>query len=337
MFKKLLFISSFLASWEAYAVNCIQGSLCNQTVVTTITQNLTSAQNQVGQSIASNVVATPATQLGHKKGTINGWGIYGTDAIPPTGTFPSSWVYNRVDDYMSVALGNPPGACGGVPGSGLFFPYNGPTINVETCQHANFRNDGEHTRVASAFQTRIRIDKRLLSGNHSRNILVGQYGLCQPGGCRTKDVILGTIYLNFNITVPENCYINAGEVITVDFNDIPSTAFTAANTPAKGVNTKPLSVQVRCDNPLANESLVLRLLTNRVSGNNLVSDNPDVGFRILWGNSVITPNNFNSYAPFSIKNNVGTVNLNVQPMSITGKTPKEGPVVSEALLKVDFP
>ncbi|MDL4455014.1 fimbrial protein [Klebsiella michiganensis] len=162
--------------------------------------------------------------------------------------------------------------------------------------------------------------------------------MCQPYGCRSKQIVLRTVYVNLNITVPQNCVINAGQVVNIDFGNISSGAFKTAGARAEDVNPVTKTIGIQCNNIAAQANLTLRVQADNVSGNAIVSNNRDVGFVVTDGNNrELTPNNLSSVIPFTLDSSAqANVTIRVYPVSVTGNKPTEGVVTSLAYLRVDF-
>lgn len=142
------------------------------------------------------------------------------------------------------------------------------------------------------------------------------------------------------IIVPQSCELNAGQIINLDFGSIGASAFSqagAGNKPA-GVNPQMRSIGIRCKNMDAQAQLSLRIEANNVSGNAIISDNPDLGFIIADSKqNPLTPNNINSKIPFKLDESASaTVPISAWPVSMTGNKPAEGRFTSEGYLRVDF-
>ncbi len=313
-----------LSSTGAHAVFCLSG--CNNVVNHSFNQTLTTTQNQVGQNFSSSDITVPPRSLYWEiPGRKAVWGVYAGEQIPPPETNPSGWTYQRVDDYVSVAVSN----------GRLYFPFN---TNVGSNGEPFTGVGPSHQGTQNVYTTRLRIDKRIISGTYTKNFLLAEHGFCEPYGCRKKEVIFTRIYANLNITVPQSCVLNAGQVITIDFGPVSSAAFQSAGMPAQGVSPVTRNVSVQCDNIQAGAALTMRLQANKTSGNAIVSNNSDVGFTVMdTAGKTLIPNNLGSVIPFLLSGNRANVGIRVQPVSITGKQPKEGPVTSEAYLRVDFP
>ncbi|MGE9552895.1 fimbrial protein [Erwinia amylovora] len=151
---------------------------------------------------------------------------------------------------------------------------------------------------------------------------------------------MSEVIISGYISSPQSCELNAGQVISMDFGNIGASSFSdagAGNRPA-GVNPQTRSIGIKCKNMDAQAMLSMRIEATNVSGNAIISDNPDLGFVI--GNSShepLTPNNINSKIPFQLDDNAAaTVPISAWPVSVTGNTPAEGKFTSEGYLRVDF-
>lgn len=152
--------------------------------------------------------------------------------------------------------------------------------------------------------------------------------------------VVYTISYSGKMIVPQSCEINAGQVINMDFGNIAAPAFSqagAGNKPA-GVNPQTRSVGIKCKNIDAEALLSLRIEADKINGNALVSDNPDLGFVIADSKyKVLTPNNINSKIPFRLDDNASaSVPVSAWPVSVTGNKPVAGRFTSEGYVRVDF-
>ncbi|HEJ8008281.1 TPA: fimbrial protein [Serratia marcescens] len=327
------FLFLLLISGSTYAVSCVSG--CGNVVRTTISQQLSSGENAVGKTKSSNSIITPGVTVRYSAGQANGWGVYAGEEIREPGFYGTDWNYKKIDDYISVALRDTD-EC-----TTRYLPFNmrvrdGDTCNVNTYSDGQIVVGSPHT-----YQSQIRIDKKIVSGTYSKHIKLAEVGLCQPGGaCAKKDVVMATVYLDLDITVPQSCELNAGQVISIDFGNISSGAFKTAGEIAQGVQPKSKTVSVKCDNIAGNSQLTLRLQADKTNGNIVVSDeNNDVGFRVTNNSGTpLIPNNLSSVIPFTLDSNARqNVTIQAYPVSVTGNKPTEGPVTSRGYLRVDFP
>lgn len=137
-----------------------------------------------------------------------------------------------------------------------------------------------------------------------------------------------TISFGGRVEVPQNCELNAGQIVEFDFGDIGASLFSAAgpgNRPA-GVMPQTKSIAVKCTNVAAQAYLTMRLEASAVSGQAMVSDNQDLGFIVADQNDTpITPNDLNSVIPFRLDAAAAAnVTLRAWPISITGQNRPKG-------------
>lgn len=148
------------------------------------------------------------------------------------------------------------------------------------------------------------------------------------------------LWVQVQVNVPQSCELDAGTTITMDFGNIGAPLFSqagAGNKPA-GVNPQTHTVAVKCKNVDAQTLLSMRLESDNVSGNAMVSDNKDVGFVVSGSDKVpLTPNNIDSKIKFQLDDNsAATVPITAWPVSVTGNKPAEGRFTSEGYLRIDF-
>lgn len=149
---------------------------------------------------------------------------------------------------------------------------------------------------------------------------------------------VSSVYITGMITVPQNCIIDTGSIVTIDFGNIPIASFQTAGAKPSGVLPVKKALNIQCTNIAAQANLTMRIESSNTSGNSMVSNNPDVGFNIedLSG-KLLTPNDINSVIPFTLDMaGKSTVTLIIYPVSITGNKPSAGPVTSLGYLRVDF-
>lgn len=158
---------------------------------------------------------------------------------------------------------------------------------------------------------------------------------CEAKGSPTINYIMsGTV------VVPQNCVIDSGQVISIDFGNLYSGDFTTAGQKPNGAIEKTFNVPIKCTNIDAPANLTLRVegtpSTHYVKA--LASDNDDVGVVVTdEQGTILTPNNMSSVIPF-VTDTTGNANVTLKayPVSTTGNTPSEGVFTALAYLRVDF-
>ena len=149
-----------------------------------------------------------------------------------------------------------------------------------------------------------------------------------------------TISYSGKVEVPQNCEVNAGQIVEFDFGDIGASLFSkagAGNRP-EGINPQTKTVAIKCTNVAAQAYLTMRVEAEKASGQMMVSDNPDLGFIVADKTGrPLTPNNLSSTIPFQLDDNaVANVSIRTWPVSVTGNKPTEGPFTARGYLRVDY-
>lgn len=143
------------------------------------------------------------------------------------------------------------------------------------------------------------------------------------------------------VTVPQNCTINAGQVITVDLGKLNSSSFTTAGEKPNSAQVKTFNVPIECNADVISPAhLSLRLVATADSNVNqaLATDNKDVGVVVTSENGmVMLPNDASSAVDF-ITDDSGRANVTLKtyPVSTTGVAPAEGLFTALACLRIDF-
>lgn len=144
--------------------------------------------------------------------------------------------------------------------------------------------------------------------------------------------------LSGTVTVPQNCTIDAGQIITIDFGNIWSGKFTTKGKKPDGVNPVTKQISVKCNSgveAMANLTVRFQGTADANYSDAISSDNSDVGVVVTDSNdNVIEPNT--GLIPFSLENSQATVSFKAYPVSTTGKAPTEGKFTSLAYIRVDY-
>ncbi|MCU4313821.1 fimbrial protein [Acinetobacter bereziniae] len=163
-----------------------------------------------------------------------------------------------------------------------------------------------------------------------------------PEGSGKANGAKQVLHLRGKVIVPQSCEINSDQESIHDFGDIGSHAFKAAGVgnQIQGINKANIALSIKCNSYIANNApLTLRVQTDNIGGpanDIIVSDNPDVGFKISDQNDrLMIPNNGNSKIPF---NNTNPANIVVKawPVSVTGVEPKSGAFQARGFFRIDF-
>lgn len=307
-------------------LSCVT-AMADQTINLTLTNTLDSQSNVPGKTQASSTFSVGGFTSG--LGRIQSTSFSNFDGSRSAyGTAPSDWVYQPVDDYLSVAV-RLSQVCGYI-----YAPFNRQAWVSTTCAPGIITSGAW---AQTNWESSIKIRQKMIGGVYRRNLLLGTWTGCD-GICDAPNLIYARVYLNYSITVPENCVLNAGDIVTVDFGNISTGAFKTAGAKAEGVNPIARSIALQCSNIQQQASLTMRVQADNVRNDAIVSNNPDVGFVVTDKNdNRLMPNNIRSLIPFNLDNN-GSANVTIKtfPVSVTGQKPTEGLVTSRAYLRVDF-
>lgn len=244
--------------------------------------------------------------------------------------------YFKVNDYLEVStavfLVQSPDASSG---NFVQTPWKDePNEYYESCDHAQ----GIHTfatgsqgkmsfYIAKAFVgVTVIVDTKVLDIYASRS--KGSYG----------SMPLASISVAGQITAPQNCVINAGQMVTVDFGSIYSGEFTNKGGVPTGVNPKSVNTSIKCNNIDAYANLTLRFQSTASTSfpSAIKTDNNDVGVIIMNNaGNIIKPNT--GLIPFTLGSNAeATVTFKAAPVSTTGNIPSAGQFKAQAYIRVDF-
>lgn len=252
-----------------------------------------------------------------------------TSDLPVIGKNSDGGDWFQVNEYLGVAME------GWVAGNTLkYFPV--PFIS----QSNTYASDSQYNwESGSKGKVSIKILRPFIGFSQFNKIIM------HTQIARTPDVgaagpYVSELIMSGGIIVPQSCELNAGQVISMDFGDIGSSAFSQAGAGKKpaGVNPQTRNIGIKCKNIDAQALLSLRIEANKVSGNAVVSDNPDLGFVIADSKqNPLIPNNIDSKIPFRLDDtSSANVPISAWPVSVTGNTPAEGKFTSEGYLRVDF-
>lgn len=154
---------------------------------------------------------------------------------------------------------------------------------------------------------------------------------------------LVTVRIGGTLTVPQNCEVNAGQVINVDFKDIAAQEFSA--TPGKAITSRKITKQVaiKCAQMVAGETIKGSLVANSASGNTqlIETSNPNVGIQVFDKNDKVVDVNHGDLpvdANPADKNGTvdGTLTFKSAPASVSGARPASGEFTATATINVEF-
>lgn len=181
------------------------------------------------------------------------------------------------------------------------------------------------------------ISKPFVGVTYIENVkVIDIYGTLTPGSYGNTP--MSSVWVNGQVSVPQNCIIDAGQLITVDFGKIWSGDFTTKGQKPVGYIEKKIKASMKCNNIAAYTNLTLRF-QSEVSPDDstfIKTDNADVGVELLDENGkLVLPNN--GLMPFTINENYeASVSFQVAPVSTTGNVPTAGQFKALAYIRVDF-
>lgn len=191
-------------------------------------------------------------------------------------------------------------------------------------------------------QVNLRIKKRFIGSSFIVSQPIAYLYATQgtAGGVGTTPMVI--LNLTAEMTVPQKCDINAGQVINIDFGNLSTQVFkdTAVGRKPELAPIRERTFSIQCNNVDAAALLSVRIETSSAQNNIILSNNPDVGFILAdQNNNELQPNNINSHIPFKLQSNSNPradIAIKSWPVSSTGKTPKAGNVKANGYLRVDF-
>ncbi|WP_224235787.1 fimbrial protein [Klebsiella grimontii] len=145
---------------------------------------------------------------------------------------------------------------------------------------------------------------------------------------------LTKVYLSGTITIPASCQLSSSSV--VELPDTWSGDYSKAGTGVKvGTGTtQPMSI--KCLGGSETATIDLHVTTNKVSGDDIVTSNSDVGVRVLDGSgNTISANNGKVSA--TLNNGTVDVPFTYVPVAITGKNPTPGDYSAIETITVTIP
>ncbi|WP_071788793.1 fimbrial protein [Franconibacter pulveris 601] len=257
---------------------------------------------------------------------------FSTKTDLPIGHYDGRQFY-KVNDYLEVATDV---YIGGWLRSYINTPLNYVSNNMG---HAMPCNSPSRYTTGSMGRMTLYLTKSFV-GNSSFSVTVfSLYDTTSPGEA-FGPYPLSEVHLSGSVVVPQNCTINAGQTITVDFGTMMNSSFKTAGEKPTGMTDKTFNVPIKCANVDGAANLAMRVTATPASGNAnaIASDNVDVGVVVTSEQGdVLTPNNINSAVPFNLDGSGNaSVTLKAYPISTTGKKPKEGLFTALATLVIDF-
>lgn len=317
---------------RANAAVCTNSKGVSDNINYDITQNLAASNNKAGYVF--DITKSPSTTIGVSATCPPGVGVnytYRSYVSPhPIVESVGEYKYIKLNDYLNAAISIKDSY------AGVYYPP------AEYIHMGNDRNVSKNKPFAindSDLNFHFKLTKPFV-GSVNYSVTPAFYVYVTTTNTDPLEKVVYTISYSGEMIVPQSCEINSGQVISMDFGNIGASAFSqagAGNRPS-GVNPQTRSIGIKCNNMDAQAMLSLRIEANKVTGNAIVSDNPDLGFVVADGKQTpLTPNNVDSKIPFRLDDAASaSVPVSAWPVSVTGNKPAEGKFTSEGYLRVDF-
>ncbi|CAM9335140.1 fimbrial protein [Acinetobacter bereziniae] len=331
--KFLLSIVLFSVYINTYARPCWQWGAQNSppyAVSFDLSESFSAENNQVGKvvQVYKDIFIGVSAGCGWSSGSSEYWYRHYVTTLPVT-VHPGGVRSIKLNEYLSGTVLMSQWGEEGEINPPLTKRY-GPAPNINSGGALNI-NDFQ-------FRMGLRVTKAFIGTTMiPRQIMFTVYGSTTENEPLVYPIY--TIGVGGKITVPQNCQINSGTTINLDFNNISPNDFVQAGAGNKpnSVVAKNKNVTVKCSNMQGVATLTMRLEAENSQGDMMVSSNPDIGFKISdINNKVLTPNNINSFLPFTLQNDYAEILLKAWPVSITGQKPAVGAFNSRGILRIDF-
>ncbi|HGY3716336.1 TPA: type 1 fimbria D-mannose specific adhesin FimH [Citrobacter gillenii] len=248
----------------------------------------------------------------------------------PVQSTEGGFQYLKLNDYLLGAMSITDSY------AGLFYP---PRDYIRMGHHPNVPKQQPFGVMDSKLVFKLKVIRSFINMVPiPRQTMFRVYVTTSTGDALSMPVY--TISYSGKVEVPQNCEVNAGQVVEFDFGDIGASLFSkagAGNRP-EGVNPQTKTMAIKCTNVAAQAYLTMRVEAEKSSGQVIVSDNADLGFIVADSNGVpLTPNNLSSTIPFRLDDNAAaSVSIRAWPVSVTGNKPAEGPFTARGYLRVDY-
>lgn len=320
-----------MTALPAWATVCANSDGISKDIAYDLTDVFSSANNQVGQVVTlsqkTGLVGVKATC---PKGTSGNTTMrsYRTDL--PVTSVEDRFQYVKLNEYLDGAMKINDDSAGD------FYP---PADYIQMGTHPNVSKNQPFPVNDSKLVFRLKVTRRFIN-----MVVIPQQTMFRVYVTTTKSdpltTVVYTISYSGTIEVPQSCEINAGNVVEFDFGDIGASLFSQAGAGQRppSVPAQSKTIGIKCTNVEANAYLTMRIEAEKVSGNALVSDNPDLGFVVADANgNPLTLNTLGSTIPFRLDDAAqAQVGIRAWPVSITGNKPAEGIFTSRGYLRVDY-
>ncbi|MFC0226273.1 fimbrial protein [Serratia aquatilis] len=235
------------------------------------------------------------------------------------------WIAGNVNDYAAVPFNNV---------SNKLTPADFPgTTTGQKCSRWDY-GSGSKGKVHLRF-------RRAFVGTQDFGTvpLINVYISSKDGVSSPQAAV--TIMMTGSVTVPQKCDINP-QAITIDFGDIMSNSFKTAGVKPEGFNNRNQVLTLACRNVAdgVKINLLLQAVPDARFSNALQTDNSDIAVRIEDANgNIISPSS--GRLPVNMNytgqiDSTGSTEMNVYPISTTGKAPAVGQFNATATIDVEI-
>ncbi|MEQ5400693.1 fimbrial protein [Providencia rettgeri] len=156
----------------------------------------------------------------------------------------------------------------------------------------------------------------------------------------TPGYTVARVGLNVTITAPQSCEINAGQNISISFNDATQQSFVKAGKGGmpSGVVPQSKTLSIKCSNMDAYANLDMRFIGTadpNSTTDGFSTNNKDIAIAIEGPNGRLTPTT--GKLPLQLDSNQnGSVTIKTYPFSSTGLAPSVGKYSSIVTVRLDF-
>ena len=268
------------------------------------------------------------------------YSIYFSARMPSnlySATYEAGAIWHSIDGNPYVEIASQIGV---YDASTILTPYHSVPFSYvsNNCNIGGCRN-GQTAATGSKAKIKIRTKRPVVGSLKFNTDIAHLYGNSVAGEALGQPIV--RLILFAEIKFPESCIFNTGDILQIDFGNIPNSDFAKAGKGGQpsSVNKFSHNLGIECKNIELASSLYLTLQSSKAEDNYIKSNNPDIGFQVSGKdtNKVLIPNDLTSSLPFTLdQNNKAKVSIHAWPINTTGKKPEPGPIRSEAFLRVDF-
>ena len=332
IWRMMLFLAGCLTAAGCFAAPCTNANGTPSTVDYDLTDTLTAAQNQAGETIMLTRNQDIDVQAVCPQGSSPGSQTYRSyvSSLPVVET-DGSWKYLQLDtQYLEGAMEIRDSSVGSFyPPQDYILMGADTNVNLGLPFHVHDSDLVFKLKIVKPFIGTLNIPLQNMFSVYVTTT--------------NQDSLVNVVYnivYSGTITVPQSCEINAGQTVLVDFGSLYSGDFTHAGEKPINIRAKTFRVPVKCSgvDSHVNLSMSLQATPDTHFTQSIASDNPDVGVVVTnEQGTILTPNDPASVVPF-VTDDAGSANLTLQayPVSTTGNTPDEGKFTSLANLLVEF-